>query len=143
MGKRGRKSRAELTVVGGAKKDGVEVVERPAPPSELTPEQSDIWQDVVESLAADYFTEETFPILTQYCRHVSRARHFSYLVNKMESQKKLDKDEIKVYRDLCRSEEEQTRAIASLATKMRLTHLATYDRRKAKNRNEGDEPWND
>ena len=140
MGKRGKKSGAELSVVPDIKQ---EIIKFPQAPAELTAEQSLIWNDIVHGLAADYFMEETFPLLAQYCKHITRARHLAQLVDKMEGKKKLDADGIRAYRDLLRSEEEQTRAIAALATKMRLSQQSTYDRQRAKIRNDGDEPWNE
>ena len=134
MGKRGRKSTAELTVVSSEaiQKEIVSAIERPQAPPELTAEQESIWDEIVDELAADYFTTETFPLLAQYCRHVTRARRYAQLLESMEKKKKFDEKDIKAYRDLSRSEEEQTRAISSLATKMRLSQQSTYDRQKAK-----------
>lgn len=136
MGSRGRKSAAELSV---ASESAVVSIERPVAPSELTDEQKFVWQAIVNSEPADWFTKATRPMLAQYCRHVIRARRLAQLIDRAEQAEEVD---IKEYRDLLRSEEEQSRAIASLATKMRLSQQSTYDRKKPKGKG-GKKPWED
>ena len=46
----------------------------PKPPVELTDAQAQVWRDVVGSMSADWLVRGAFPILTEYCRHVCRAR---------------------------------------------------------------------
>lgn len=135
MGARGRKSSAELSVIGPG---GVETVRRPEPPADLSDEQADEWREVVNRLPADWFPRETWAILAQYCRHVTRARRLAQLIERAEQAEEVD---IKEYRDLLRSEEEQSRAIASLATKMRISQQATYDKSKTKGKATTKRPW--
>jgi hypothetical protein len=68
MGKRGRKSSAELSVVTPLK------TRRPPPPEDLTEEQASEWRAVVSRMPPDWFTREHFALLADYCRHVCRAR---------------------------------------------------------------------
>src|SRR3546814_433066 len=110
MGARGRKSAAALSVIGPG---GVETIRRPEPPSDLTDEQADEWRAVVNRLPAEWFPRETWGLLSQYCRHVIRARRLAQLLDAAEQATEFD---VKEYRDLLRSEEEQSRALASLAT---------------------------
>lgn len=134
MATRGRKSIASLTVA-----PPLETVARPDAPYDLTDEQSDEWWAVVNRMPADWFPRETHAMLAQYCRHVVRARRIAQLLNAAEGGKEFD---VKEYRDLLRSEEEQSRAIASLATRMRLSQQATYDKAKAKGKAGGvKKPW--
>ena len=126
MGSRGRASAASLTVIGGS---GIESQERPKPLPDLTPEQQDEWRNIVNRMPADWFPPETYPLLAQYCRHITRSRRLAQLLEREESREEVD---VKEYRDLLRSEEEQSRALASLATKMRLSQQTTYDKSKKK-----------
>ena len=134
MKQRGRDSAAanEIAAIGK-----LETVQRPDAPYDLTDEQVDEWRAVVARLPADWFTRETHALLAQYCRHVVRARRIAQLIDQAE---KSDPFDVKEYRDLLRSEEEQSRAIASLATRMRLTQQTTYDKSKKKP-GSGRKPW--
>lgn len=130
MGTRGRKSAASLTV---ASVSPVETIQRPDAPYDLTDEQSEEWWAVVNRMPADWFPRETHAMLAQYCRHVVRARRISQLLNAMENATGEDAEfDVKEYRDLLRSEEEQSRAISSLATRMRISQQATFDKSKKK-----------
>ena len=134
MKQRGRDSAAanEIAAIGK-----LETVQRPDAPYDLTDEQVDEWRAVVARLPADWFTRETHALLARYCRHVVRARRIAQLIDQAE---KSDPFDVKEYRDLLRSEEEQSRAIASLATRMRLTQQTTYDKSKKKPAT-GRKPW--
>ena len=124
MTSRGRVSSAALATVGK-----LETVARPDAPYDLTDEQVDEWRAVVSRMPADWFPRETHAILAQYCRHVVRARRVSQLLTEMEKSKDFD---VKEYRDLLRSEAEQSGALMSLTTKMRLAQQSTYDKSKRK-----------
>ena len=134
MGTRGRESAASLTVIGLG---GIESVQRPGPPGELTQEQADEWQAVVNRLPADWFPRETLPLLAQYCRHVVASRHIAQLIDEAESGDSLDLDK---YDMLLRMQEREGRALSSLATRMRLTQQATYDPKRKKPAQEKP-PW--
>ena len=139
MAKRGRKSAAEKEreVMPASLVTG-EFMKPPRPPEELTEEQQEIWQFIVRGLPADWFTRENYPLLVQYCRHISRTRMVSKMLDKMEQQQGFI---IKDYRDLLRTEDEQSKAISSLATKMRLTQQTTYDKSKKRPSHSGRKPW--
>lgn len=134
MGTRGPRSTAALSVIGPG---GLETIRRPSPPADLTAEQADEWRAIVNRLPADWFARETHAILAQYCRHIVRARRIASLIEAAEGAKTFDVD---AYRDLLRSEEEQSRAIASLATKMRISQQSSYDKSKKKPQ-AGKPPW--
>ena len=135
MKQRGRKS--VLSVVGGS---GVTAVERPEPLPELTPEQRNEWIQVVNALPADWFPVETHGVLAQYCRHLVTARHVAQMISDMESNKEIDVNE---YDKLLKMQERESRIGVSLATKMRITQQATYDREKVKGNGKVNRPWED
>jgi hypothetical protein len=126
MRTRGRKSAASLAVISS---DGIETVRRPEPPEELTDEQAAEWRSVCNSLPADWFCRETHPLLAQYCRHVVSSRRVAQLIAAAEAADDFDLIE---YDRLGKMAERESRIIASLATKMRISQQATYDKSKKK-----------
>jgi hypothetical protein len=70
MRHRGRKSSAEMStlIVDTSRQTP------PAPPSELTDAQAQVWRDVVASLPGNWLTRAAHPILIAYCRHTCRSR---------------------------------------------------------------------
>ena len=50
------------------------------PPSDLTPEQARIWQDVVDAKPVDWFSEDTAPLLTEYCRAAAMCQTLAIMV---------------------------------------------------------------
>jgi len=134
MGKRGPKSAAEkeaACLISG------EFRKPPKPPGDLNEGQKSTWQLIVNRLPADWFNFENYPLLIQYCRHISRARLVSRMLGDIEGQKSFI---IKDYRDLLRTEDEQSKILCSLATKMRLTQQTNYDKSK-KRSGGGPKPW--
>jgi hypothetical protein len=107
-------------------------VGRPRPPKELTDHEAEIWKWIVDRLPPDWFPSETHPLLVQYCRHVLIARHLWELIEdyKADGQPIYRAD----YNRLLSMHERETKAIAILATRMRLTQHSLYDKTKKK-------PW--
>ena len=134
MGSRGRTSSAAIAVIGP---HGVETIRRPEPPEELTDEQATIWRMVVNRLPADWFPAETHGLLMQYCRCVIRCRRLAELIDAAEKAEDFDAKE---YRDLLRSEEQQSQAMTRLSTKMRINQQSSYDKSKRKPA-PGKRPW--
>ena len=118
MQQRGRKSGAALAVRGG----DVEAIERPAAPLDLTPEQADVWVDIVNGLPADWFRRETWPLLVQYCRHTTAARRIAQLIDAANSRDEIDLGELK---ELHGMQARETAALKALAASMRLSQQAT------------------
>lgn len=46
---------------------------RPPPPEGLLRAEAGVWRDVVGAMPSDWFTRESYPVLTAYCRHTARA----------------------------------------------------------------------
>lgn len=136
MSKPGRKSAAALSVVSNSP---IEAIERPAPPAELTIEQKREWVDVVNRLPADWFPRETWGLLAQYCRHVIAARHVAQLLERVEGQDEVDLEQ---YDRLLKMQEREGRALSSLATRMRLSQQASYDKTRGKGKQSiSKKPW--
>lgn len=123
---RGRKSAAELAIIGPS---GVETIRRPETPDDLSDEQAEEWRAVVNRMPADWFPRETHGLLIQYCRHVIAARRIAELIVEIEKSDTLDVGE---YDRLLKMQEREGRAISSLATRMRISQHSTYDKSKKK-----------
>jgi hypothetical protein len=137
MAKRGRKSGASLEIAHLAAP--IQTIHRPDAPYDLTDEEADEWRATVGRLPADWFPRETWPMLTQYCRHVVNARRIAQLIT---AQLKRKKFEISIYDKLLAMQEREGRAISSLATRMRITQQTTYDKSRKKGEVVSSEPWN-
>lgn len=134
MAARGRKSAASLSVVTS---DGISPVERPRAPRELTAEQATEWREVVNHMPADWFPREAHSLLAQYCRHVVAARRVAQLIDAAEGADEFDVEE---YDRLLKMQEREGRALSSLATRMRITQQATYDKTRKKPK-QVSKPW--
>lgn len=126
MGARGPKPAAAYDVPAVR----IESFERPDAPYDLTDAQADVWRAVVNGLPADWFPTETWPLLSQYCRHVVSAEHVAKLIHDLEAKK--DGFDVNEYDQLLKMQEREGRALSSLATRMRITQQATYDKSKTK-----------
>jgi hypothetical protein len=116
------------------------MVRRPDPPAELTEEQAEEWQAVVNRLPADWFPRKTQQLLVQYCRHVVCARRVAQLIARAEAEDEFD---IKYYARLLRMQETEGRAISSLATRMRMTQHATVKHAQARKPSMVKKPWDE
>jgi hypothetical protein len=115
MSQRGKRSVTALSAPVG---DGATaLVRRPSPPLDLTPEQSDVWQQVVDALPADWFPRETWPLLSQYCRHTIDARRIGQLIDQECAKPDLD---VGGYGELLKMQRQETGALKILAASMRL-----------------------
>jgi hypothetical protein len=117
-----RVSQAALTVVG---RNGLETVRRPEPPGELTDEEAQIWKNIVNGMAADWFPAETHDLLTQYCRLIIKARRIAELTHAYERKKKSTFSTVQ-YCHLIREEANISKSIGTLARLMRLNQASTY-----------------
>ena len=131
MGDRGRTSSAEFAVVP------IEKTERALPPVDLTTDQQNEWNAIVDRLPADWFPRESLALLTQYVRHQDASNKVAQLISSVEKQGTVDVDE---YDKLLKMQEREGRAMSSLATRMRMTQQSTYDPKKKKGKGT-DRPW--
>jgi len=105
----------------------------------LTDEQAGEWSRIVDALPADWFPPETHGLLVQYCRHLVEARRVSQLIEQVVSSEEFN---LANYNELLKMQEREGRAASSLATRMRLTQQATFDKEKSKGKGRGiKRPW--
>ena len=147
MKTRGRRSAASLSLVSNR----VEAIPRQRAPSELTKEQAGIWNAVAAAEPADWSSGSTRPLLAQYCRHISAARRVAGMIAGLESEMAAEAAEqsdrrlavmfsaAKAFDRLQKMQERESRTIASLATKMRITQQARTNHRG--NKIQIKKPW--
>lgn len=123
MGDRGRKSAASLAVV---KPEG-QVVPRPQPPTDLTPEQAHEWRAITNGMAATAFPRETHAMLGAYCRHTVSLRRVAELIQIAES---ADEFDVVKYDRLLKMQERESRCIASLAVRLGMAQTTANDQNK-------------
>ncbi len=125
MGSRGRPSSAALSVTP------IVPVQRPGPPAELTEAQAQEWRATVARMPTDWFGPEVCPLLVQYVRHIANARAIARLIDAFTPARLADDDGLRQFARLTRLAERETRAISSLATKLRLTPQSRYTPHRA------------
>ena len=102
--KRGRKS-AEDMALTVAEPSAIHVIPRPDAPLDLTPEEAEVWNQTVDAMPADWFRPETFPLLSQWCRHTVK--------------------------ELLGMQARETTALKAMASAMRLSQQSSYSDRGA------------
>lgn len=141
MAKRGRPSSASLEIAARP----VEIVERQRAPHELNDEETEVWFAVVNTRPADWFSPDTVPLLTQYCREVIQARRVAELIEQATSavdpETKQPTLSIKDYDRLLKMQARQSATIRSLATTMRISQQATTNHRGNKKQTASKKPW--
>lgn len=120
--KHGRKS-AGSTVTSALSLGAVPRV--PLPP-ELLAEEAEVYVQVVNNEAAEWFSPANQPLLVQYCRHVVTARRLSEILESITGQRDT---QWPFYASLLDQQRRESGAIAMLAQKMRLSQSATRNAR--------------
>lgn len=115
----GRKSSAELSTPKPLDRE-----ERPAAPPQLTPPEADVWAAHVNSQPAEWFqSEANRRMLTQLCRHSVQADRVAQLMDAECAREVIDAEAIDA---LAKQQERESRMIATLSTKLRLTPQSRY-----------------
>lgn len=142
MGARGRKSINELTAPVAADAGVIQRVNRPSPPLDLTEAESDVWVAMVNAMPADWFPPETWPLLTQWCRHTITARRVSQMIDTASASDAVDVAQMK---ELLAMQARETAALKALGASMRVSQQASYSARGAggekSRRNTMKRPW--
>ena len=120
MAQRGRKSAASLAVVAQ-----IPGSRRPAP-ADLTPEQAEVWRQVVASRPANWFDDGSASILAVHCRHVVEMRRLSAEIDRFGPDDLRHKGEFGLYKQMLVLRAQETAAIISTARQLRLTQQSLY-----------------
>lgn len=121
MGARGPKSSNELAAIGPT---GIAITRRLDPPEDLTAEAAEVWRGIVNANPADLFSPGSAPLLAQLCRHTIAARRVAQSLARVETADG-DFDDVRWFQLLARQEAE-SKVIAQLATRLRLTPQSRY-----------------
>ena len=119
MRQRGRQSLAAITAPATG---GVTLLERPAAPLDLTPEETDEWVAVVDAMPADWFPRETHALLRQYVRHTVSARRVAQMIDAEMSRDPLDVGSLD---KMLQMQARETSALKAMAAAMRLAQQST------------------
>jgi len=132
MKQHGRKSAASASVTLMPGK-------RPDPPKDMPPDQATLWRQVVNTKPATWFTADSFPILTQFVRHVSTATLLEQRIAELDGCDISEIDKWLALRD------RESKIILRLAASMRLTQNSRIKAETAATQhdNAGDagKPW--
>ena len=143
MKKRGRKSRDELSQV--VLLPGVVPGERPAPPDHLTAQQAEVWRQFTGRMPSDWFQCETWPLLSQLCRHVTISEMVGAALAAVDLKTVTDEAGFVRLEKLRRMHQQEGAAIARLMTKLRITLHSRYDQTRAhvaaRSIQPGPRPW--
>lgn len=89
-----------------------------------------MWQTVVNTKPADWFTADTLPLLRSYVRHCYQAAKIDAEMDKVIGRNFTDKVALK-FEKLQKMRERETAKIMALARSMRLTHQSQVDPERA------------
>lgn len=132
-----RKSAAALSIAPAGAPD-----RRLPPPSELTARERELWESVIASKPADWFDEDSAPVLKEYVRAAVTCDRLSVAVNLALASG--DIGEAAHADKLLLSRDREARRVAALATKLRLTQQSRYTPQAAATANRkaaGRRPW--
>ena len=115
MQQRGRKSAASLAVVSTL------VQKRQEPPSHLTADQKDLWRRVVETKPAEWFGDDSAPLLVEYTRAVSMCDRLE-----REVAAAIESGDIEVTERMLKMRDREAGRAAKLAAALRLTQQSRY-----------------
>lgn len=105
----------------------IEITERPLPPFDFDNQEATIWASIVNSMPADWFNTGSIPLLTQYVRHVVASRNLAQLIADTTSNS--EEINVKQYIALLRAQKEESSALSSLATKLRISNQSLINKR--------------
>jgi hypothetical protein len=132
MTQRGRISAAALSVVAD-----IQHMPRPEPPAELSDEEAAVWKEISQSLPADWIKTYAKHLFVELVAHVIEARHIRQWMRAAKEDPDLG---VATYDRLLKMHERESRAIASLSVKLRLSPSSEY-RKETKKDTIGDRAW--
>jgi hypothetical protein len=122
---------------------------RPPPPEGLTDDQARLWRDIVTTEPKSFFDSAARRhLLRLYVEHATFRAKLQELIDRVPIAKILDPDTEAGVERMLRIRDRETKALVSLATRMRLTNQSRYTPGAAGSaaRNDagaGPRPWDD
>ena len=102
-----------------------------------TEEQAAEWKTITQALPADWIKTYAQPLLAELCCHIVASKHVRQLISTAEADPDMS---IANYDRLLKMFERESRAIASLSVKLRLSPSTEY-RKETKKDLIGDRAW--
>lgn len=135
-----RKAETGPNVITGA------FLQRPEPPSDMTPKQKEVWKRVAKSEPPNWFqSQANQDMLRMYCQTVETIDTVQDHIDAFPVASLVLAAEVRRYDGLCRIRQKSIMQAIQLATKLRITNQSRYDRKLAATmtRNEAVElnPW--
>ncbi len=118
-----KSSSAALSIVAGVRVYA-------EPPATLSEAAAVVWRKTIRSKPVEWFGDDSYPMLALYCRAVVEESKAGAALHAIDVAS-LSNDELIGYGRLVRIVDAQRRAIAMLATKMRLCQQSKYGHRQA------------
>jgi hypothetical protein len=138
---RGRKSLAALAVKPIAGPND----RHPEPPARLNVDEAGIWREICASMPVGWFPVECQGVLEALVTETAARRRFDESVRNFPSDQMRTADGLHALRQLRRMQAEAGKAIAYLATKLRLTPQSRYNATRANTLTQNGqaviEPW--
>lgn len=131
-----RKSTASLSVVQ------IGALARLSAPDDLTPEQAKLWAAVVDSKPAEWFAEDSAPLLKEYVRAVTMCDLLEVQIQAALAC--IEDGEPSILKTLLDMRDKESKRVLSTGTKMRLTQQSRYTpgaSQTASNRAGAARPW--
>jgi hypothetical protein len=138
MRQRGRPSADSLSVVAALVPS-----KRPPPPTELEPDAAEEWIAIADRMPADWFLRESHPLLANLCQLIVESRRVAGELAALRRESLRDDATLQRFDQLVRLQVRLSGAIATLSTKLRLTHQSRYGKRTAARQEERScaKPW--
>ena len=117
---------------------------RPKPPAELNEKQAETWMAAVSTKPPEWWDAASFPVLIAYCEAVEALGIIAALSDGFDPAWLSTDDGLKRYNLLCSMRDRESKLIAMLAVKMRLTQQSRYEASKASvaaRKAVGSRPW--
>lgn len=92
-----------------------------APSDHLTAEQAEIWRQTVHARSPDYFSQDSVPLLEEFCRVVVACRVLAAKVDAALSSGRPEDS-----RALFEMRDRESKRLTSIATKLRITNQSRY-----------------
>ena len=126
MRQHGRKSAAQLSIVPFA------MEKAPDAPAELTMQQRDIWKSITSRMPVDWFTPDTIPLLIALCRHICLSKLLGEELDMITRRSLMTEKRLARFERLQKMYFLESRAMCTVATKLRLTPQSAYDKTEAR-----------
>lgn len=115
----------------------VTALQRLSVPTDLTDAEAGLWRKVVDSKPADWFGEDTAPLLKEYVRA-------AMMCDRLDEAMRAKSGDVSELKSLLQMRDLESKRATTLATKMRLTPQSRYTPQAASTANKkasGARPW--